>query len=123
LFCHVYVASVTCQIEIEFFLFLGAIEVTIANMYKAERSKVEEVYVVGFVPSYLLPKKRPCLLDPFLDLLVTEIEDIFIHGIIVKRNYVLCELLTLNCACISCNVYTVTVVTVLIKNSNKLFIF
>ncbi|CAB4019148.1 Hypothetical predicted protein [Paramuricea clavata] len=58
-----------------------AIEVTIANMYKAERSKVEEVYVVGFVPSYLLLKKCPCLLDPFLDLLVTDVEDIFIHGL------------------------------------------
>lgn len=66
-----------------FHLFLGAIEVTVANMRKAERSKVDEVYVVGFVPSYLLPKKRPCSLDPFLDPLVTDIEKIFIHGIAI----------------------------------------
>ena len=65
-------------------------KVTIANMYKAERSKVEEVYVVGFVPTYLLPKKRPCLLDPCLDPLITDVEDIFIHGIALKRSY-LCE--------------------------------
>ena len=68
------------------FLLIGAIEVTIANMYKTERSKVEEVYVVGFVPSYLLPKKRPCSLDPFLDPLITDIENIFIHGICYLYN-------------------------------------
>ena len=61
-------------------LFLGAVEVTIANMYKKERSCTEEVYVVGFVPSHLLPKKRPCSLDPFLHVLVSDVEDIFING-------------------------------------------
>ncbi len=59
-------------------------------MYKTERSKVEEVYVVGFVPTYILPKKRPCLLDPFLDPLVTDVEDIFIHGTALKHSC-LCE--------------------------------
>jgi hypothetical protein len=59
-------------------------------MYKAGRSKVEEVFVVGFVPTYLLPKKRPCLLDPFLDPLVTDVEDIFVHGIALKHSF-LCE--------------------------------
>ena len=51
-----------------------------ANMCKAERCSTEEVYVVGFVPSHLLPKKRPNSLDPFLAPLVCEIENIFIDG-------------------------------------------
>ena len=55
----------------------GAIEVTIA---KAKRSSTDEVYVVGFVPSYQLPKSRPCSLDPFLHPLISDIEDIFING-------------------------------------------
>ena len=58
----------------------GAIEVSIANMYKEERCATEEVYVVGFVPSHMLPKKRPNSLDPFLEPLVSEIENIFIDG-------------------------------------------
>ncbi len=66
--------------------FLGATEVTIANMYKAERSKVEG----GFVPTYILPKKHPCLPDPSLGPLVTDVEDIFIHGIGLKHSC-LCE--------------------------------
>ena len=61
-----------------FFGKLGAKEVTIANMYKEERCKAEEVYVLGFVPIHLLPKKRLCSLDPFLHRLITELEDIFI---------------------------------------------
>ena len=61
-------------------LFLGAVEVTIANMHKKERCCSEEVYVVGFVPSHLLPKKRPCALDPFIHPLVSDVEDIFING-------------------------------------------
>lgn len=58
----------------------GAIEVTITNMAKAKRSSTDEVYVVGFVPSYQLPKSRPCSLDPFLHPLISDIEDIFING-------------------------------------------
>ena len=65
---------------ISIFLVIGAIEVTIANMDKAERSKTDQVYVVGFVPSYQLPKSRPCSLDPFLLPLVSDIENIFING-------------------------------------------
>lgn len=65
---------------ISIFLVIGAIEVTIANMDKAERSKTDQVYVVGFVPSYQLPKSRPCSLDPFLHPLVSDIENIFING-------------------------------------------
>lgn len=59
---------------------VGAIEVIIANMLKDDRSSTEEVYVVGFVPSYQLPKARPCTLDPFLHPLITDVEDIFIDG-------------------------------------------
>lgn len=59
---------------------IGAIDFTIATMAKSDRSSTDEIYVSGFVPSYLLPHKRPCLLDPFLHPLITEIEDIFING-------------------------------------------
>ena len=65
---------------ISIFLIIGAIEVTIANTAKAKRSKTDQVYVVGFVPSYQLPKSRPCSLDPFLHPLVSDIENIFING-------------------------------------------
>ncbi len=58
----------------------GAIDFTIATMAKSDRSSTDEVYVAGFVPTYLLPHKRPCCLDPFLHPLIAEIEDIFIHG-------------------------------------------
>ena len=54
-------------------------------MEKKDRSRTSEVYVAGFVPSYLLPKKRPHSLDPFLHPLLSEIEDIFINGIRVAR--------------------------------------
>ena len=50
----------------------GAIEVQIANMSKEDRFSTDEVYVVGFVPSSELPKKRPCSIDPFLHPLVTD---------------------------------------------------
>ena len=49
-------------------------------MSKRDREKIEEVYVVMFVPSYLLPNKRPVSLDPFLEPLVREIEELFIEG-------------------------------------------
>ena len=55
----------------------GAIEVSIATMSKSDRCKTDEVYVCGFVPSYLLPNKRPNSLDPFLQLLVEDIEVIY----------------------------------------------
>ncbi|KAL5497095.1 hypothetical protein EMCRGX_G013500 [Ephydatia muelleri] len=59
---------------------IGSIEVSIATMRKSDRSKVDEVYVCGFVPSYLLPNKCPVSLDPFLEPLVTEVLDLFING-------------------------------------------
>ena len=58
----------------------GAIEVSIATMKKVDRCKVDEVYVIGFVPCYILPKKSPVTLDPFLHQLTEEIEDLFING-------------------------------------------
>ena len=51
-----------------------------ASMSKEQRCHTDEVHVVGFVPSYLLSKKRPLSLDPFLDPLMTDIEDGFIDG-------------------------------------------
>ena len=61
-----------------FVVFVGSVEVQIANMSKTDRSKTDEVYVCGFVPSYTLPKKMPWSLDPFLHLLISDIEDAFI---------------------------------------------
>ena len=60
--------------------YIGAIEVSIATMSKQERSKCSEVYVCGFVPSHLLPNKRPNSLDPFLHPLIEEIKDLFVDG-------------------------------------------
>ena len=37
--------------------------------------------MVGFVPSYLLPKKRLISLDPFLEPLIRNIEEGFISGL------------------------------------------
>ena len=49
----------------------GSIEVSIANMKKEDRNHVNEVYVVGFVPSHVVPNV-PEALDPFLHPLVDE---------------------------------------------------
>ena len=64
---------------------LGSIEVSIATMRKSDRSKVDEAYVCGFVPSYLLPNKCPVSLDPFLEPLVTEVLDLFINGKVLLK--------------------------------------
>ena len=66
--------------EMILLLSTGAIEVSITTMRKAERSTTDEVYVCGFVPSYQLPKKRSCALDPFIFPLIEEIKDSFING-------------------------------------------
>ena len=63
----------------------GALEVQIANMCKEDRQKQCEIFVVGFVPTYLLPERRPVALDPFLLPLIEEIEDGFINGIEVDN--------------------------------------
>ena len=49
-------------------------------MKKEDRCKVNEVYVCGFVPNHMLPNKCAILLDPFLQILVEEIEDLFVNG-------------------------------------------
>ena len=50
-------------------------------MTKYEISRIEEVYVCSYIPSYKLPNKAPWSVDPFLCPLVTEVEDLFIEGI------------------------------------------
>ena len=53
---------------------------SIATMKKEDRCKVDEVYVSGFVPNHMLPNKFAISLDPFLQILVEEIEDLFVNG-------------------------------------------
>ena len=43
-------------------------------------------FVVGFVPTYLLPEQRPLALDPFLLPLIEEIENGFINGIEIEMD-------------------------------------
>ena len=64
-------------------IIIGAIEILIATMLKAYRSRNEEVYVCGFVPNYLLPNRRPNALDPFLCPLIEEVEECFTEGIVL----------------------------------------
>lgn len=58
----------------------SGIDVSVATMTKEERLQTGEVYTVGFVPSYDLPDKRPNSIDPFLEPLVSDIENGFIEG-------------------------------------------
>ena len=64
-------------------------------MTKAARSHTDEVYVVGFIPCCLLPKRRPCSFDPFLHPLLTEIEDSFISGMLGVCNLQCCTVIIL----------------------------
>ena len=57
----------------------GSVEVSIANMTKEDRNHVDEVYVVGFVPSNAVPN-IPAALDPFLHPLMNDICKGFIDG-------------------------------------------
>ena len=59
---------------------VGTISISVATMSKKNRCHTNEVYVVGFVPTYLLPKGRVIPLDPFLAPLCNEIVDGFIQG-------------------------------------------
>lgn len=52
----------------------------IATMSKEDRLCTEEIYTVGFVPSYDLPEARPNSIDPFLEPLVRDLEEGFIEG-------------------------------------------
>lgn len=63
-------------------ILIGAIEILIATMLKADHSRNEEVYVCGFVPSYLLSNRRPNALDPFLCCLI-EVEECFAESILL----------------------------------------
>lgn len=49
-----------------------------------DRCKAEEVFVVGFVPCYLLPNKRPVALDQFLAPFNEEMERGFVEGVEVN---------------------------------------
>lgn len=49
-------------------------------MLKDDHVKGGEIYICGFLPSYRFPNEMPWSLDPFLDPLITEIEDAFING-------------------------------------------
>ena len=46
--------------------------------------------MVGFVPSHMLPRKRPISLDPFLEPLISDIEVGFINGIEVNYKLATC---------------------------------
>ena len=61
-------------------------------MSKVDKCHTEEVYVVGFVPSHLLPKKRPISLDPFLEPLISYIEGGFIRGLSISENKINSEM-------------------------------
>ncbi|EDO34461.1 predicted protein [Nematostella vectensis] len=61
----------------------GSLEVSIANMKKADRSHTSEVYVVGFVPLSSTPK-LPETYDPFLQPLMEDICEGFINGFEVR---------------------------------------
>lgn len=61
-------------------MYVGSIELQITTMLKQDRVKGGEIYVCGFVHSYQLSNKMSWSLDPFLDPLITEIEDTFING-------------------------------------------
>ena len=58
----------------------GSIEISIANMYKADRAHKEEVYVVGFVPCTSVPNDVPESFDPFLEPLMKDLVTGFIDG-------------------------------------------
>ena len=58
----------------------GSIEISIANMYKKDRSHVKEVYVVGFVPCTTIPNDVPETFDPFLEPLMNDLTTGFIDG-------------------------------------------
>ncbi|XP_048586101.1 uncharacterized protein LOC125568272 [Nematostella vectensis] len=58
----------------------GSLEVSILNMFKTDRSHIDEVYVIGFVPCTTVPKGVPEAYDPFIQPLINDLCDGFIHG-------------------------------------------
>ena len=65
-------------------IMIGAIDVSVAAVAKEQRLQTGEVYTVGFVPSYDLPDARPNSIDPFLEPLVSDIENGFIEGKLIN---------------------------------------
>lgn len=63
---------------------------SIETMCKQDRLCTEEIYTVGFVPSYDLPDARPNSLDPFLEPLVQDLEEGFIEGGIHSKGKCTC---------------------------------
>ena len=63
----------------------SSIEVQIATIRKLDRASTDDVYVCGFVPCYMLPNKMPWSLDPSLHPLISEIEDLFIEGLLTEN--------------------------------------
>jgi len=51
-------------------------------MVKKERNKTKHVYVSSFVPEHLMPNKQPNVMDPFLEPLIAELEELFTDGIL-----------------------------------------
>ena len=49
-------------------------------MEKSIRTTNKFVFVSTFVPERNLPNKQPAALDPFLEPLVMELEDLFLNG-------------------------------------------
>ena len=49
-------------------------------MSKFDRKRTEEVYTLSFVPEFNIPNKQPQALDPYLDPLISELEELFIEG-------------------------------------------
>ena len=50
------------------------------NTTKEQCLQTDEIYTVGFVPSYDLPDGEPKSLDPFLEPLISDIKAGFIEG-------------------------------------------
>ena len=58
----------------------GAIKLSTGNLYKIDRNTIDEVYVVGFIPLYQVPKGLPQNLEPFLKPLMDDLVVGFIEG-------------------------------------------
>lgn len=59
---------------------VAAITITHACMSKVNRAESKYARVYSFIPTWQLPKHAPHKLDAFLEPLVTELEDLYIHG-------------------------------------------
>ena len=57
---------------------------SVLNLLKVDCCFTDEVYVVGFVPCYKVPTKRPCAFDPLMEPLIQDLDNSFIKGTKVK---------------------------------------